>query len=178
MLPAPLLYLSAFFEATREEYYARLLGVTQSADWDGWLRYFLRGMARMSEDVLERAQHINQRLGMAFTTAQRAIAALERGSVLERIAGDRRGRVYCAGALLKVLEGPARLWPPGSLSAGVLRFLGTALRFSDDARWIGRAYLGVSPCQPITPTSAWKPGSTSIGVSGSCSALTSRSSTG
>ncbi len=30
VLPSPLLYLSAYFEATREEYYACLLGVTES----------------------------------------------------------------------------------------------------------------------------------------------------
>ena len=33
ILPTPLLYLSAFFEATRQEYYARLLAVTKQDDW-------------------------------------------------------------------------------------------------------------------------------------------------
>ena len=43
VLPAPLLYLSAYFEATRPEYYARLLGVTERGEWEEWLVYFLRG---------------------------------------------------------------------------------------------------------------------------------------
>ncbi len=145
VLPAPLWYLSAFFEATREEYYARLLAVTRTSDWDGWLRYFLHGVAHMSQDVLRRAQRINQtlatwrrkvagtsraalllldalaenpfvnaksatkRLGVAFTTGQRAITLLEQASVLEQVAGARRDRVYCAASVLKILEEPARL---------------------------------------------------------------------
>ena len=59
ILPGPLLYLSAFFEAARQEYYDRLQGVVEHAEWEAWLEYFLNGVARMSEDVLGRAQRIN-----------------------------------------------------------------------------------------------------------------------
>ena len=59
VLPAPLLYLSAFFEQTRPEYYAHLRSVTDRAEWAPWLEYFLEGVARMSEDVLRRAAEIN-----------------------------------------------------------------------------------------------------------------------
>ena len=45
VLPAPLLYLSAYLEATREEYYAHLLAITQNGQWEEWLTYFLRGVA-------------------------------------------------------------------------------------------------------------------------------------
>lgn len=47
ILPAPLLYLSAFFEATRPEYYARLRAVSEHADWEGWVQYFLKEPARL-----------------------------------------------------------------------------------------------------------------------------------
>ena len=40
VIPSPLLYLSAYFEATRQEYYARLLGVTERGEWEEWLTYF------------------------------------------------------------------------------------------------------------------------------------------
>lgn len=62
VLPTPLLYLSAFFEATRTVYYERLHAVTVRGDWEGWLGYFLTGVARQSEDALRRAERINQRL--------------------------------------------------------------------------------------------------------------------
>lgn len=62
ILPAPLLYLSAFFEATRADYYAGLRGVSERADWEGWVQYFLNGVARQSEDALSRAERLNQLL--------------------------------------------------------------------------------------------------------------------
>jgi Fic family protein len=145
ILPTPLLYLSAFFEATRGHYYDGLLGVTREGKWVEWIVYFLNGVARQAEDALSRAERINQllarwrekaagrsasavrlvdllgenpfwtvkraseRLGVAFTTAQRAIEALERGRVIERTSAARRDRVYCARAILDILEEPARL---------------------------------------------------------------------
>jgi Fic family protein len=145
ILPAPLLYLSAFFEATRRDYYERLLAVTARGEWEAWIEYFLNGVARQAEDALSRAERIDQlvarwrgqaaersasalrlvellaenpfwtvkraaaRLGVAFTTAQRAVQTLERGRVLERTSAARRGRVYCARAILDILEEPARL---------------------------------------------------------------------
>lgn len=59
ILPTPLLYLSAFFEATRSDYYDRLSAVTEQAAWVNWIEYFLNGVARMSEDSLKRAEKIN-----------------------------------------------------------------------------------------------------------------------
>ncbi|HEX5135913.1 MAG TPA: Fic family protein [Planctomycetota bacterium] len=58
VLPTPLLYLSAFFEATRQEYYARLLGVTERGEWEEWLTYFLSGVAEQAEDAIVRIQRI------------------------------------------------------------------------------------------------------------------------
>jgi Fic family protein len=50
-------------------------------------------------------------LAVAFTTAQRAIERLERAGIVKRIGEAKRDRVYCAGALLDILEEPARLKP-------------------------------------------------------------------
>lgn len=55
-----MLYLSAFFEATRQDYYSLLLKVSQFGDWESWLIYFLNGVARQAEDALSRAERINQ----------------------------------------------------------------------------------------------------------------------
>ena len=54
VMPSPLLYLSAYFESTRSEYYARLLGITEHGEWKEWLVYFLDGVAAQSEDAIER----------------------------------------------------------------------------------------------------------------------------
>lgn len=58
-LPGPFLYLSAFFEATRRDYYERLNAVSAEGDWDGWFDYFLNGVIRQCEDALSRAERIN-----------------------------------------------------------------------------------------------------------------------
>src|SRR3989338_1268889 len=58
ILPSPILYLSAFFEAKRDEYYARLQAVTDHGDWEGWIEYFLNGVARQAEDALSRIQRM------------------------------------------------------------------------------------------------------------------------
>ncbi len=59
ILPSPLLYLSAFFEATRSHYYDHLRRVSEAGEWEEWLLYFLRGVTRQAEDALSRAERIN-----------------------------------------------------------------------------------------------------------------------
>lgn len=52
-LPQPLLYLSAYFERNRDEYYDRLLKVSTEGDWDGWLEFFLRGVVTQAKDAID-----------------------------------------------------------------------------------------------------------------------------
>jgi Fic family protein len=59
VLPSPLLYLSAFFEASRRNYYDRLQGVHARGEWEDWLAYFFEGVASQSEDALSRASRMN-----------------------------------------------------------------------------------------------------------------------
>ena len=147
-LPEPLLYLSAFFEATRREYYDGLRGVTDDGDWTGWIEYFLNGVARQCEDALSRAARFNSQLSawradfsgrgskvplhlidliaanpvispretqarwsVAYNTVMRGILALEAAGVVEKVGEGKRDRVFCARAILKILEEPARLIP-------------------------------------------------------------------
>jgi Fic family protein len=148
ILPTPLLYLSAFFEAARRDYYGGLRSVSERGAWHEWLEYFLQGVARMSEDALSRATRINDllaqwhnklaghstntplrvlgllagnpfvtitgaanQLNLAFTTAQRAIERLEQNGIVQQASDAKRDRVYCAQALLDILEEPAHLKP-------------------------------------------------------------------
>ena len=148
VLPTPLLYLSAFFEATRSDYYERLRAVTERGDWENWLVYFLSGVARQSEDAVDRASRIQAKLDewrvkvaglgtraptlvierlaanpfvtaknlagqldVAFSTASRAIDRLVELGILHQVDERRRDRAYCATAILKILEEPAKLTP-------------------------------------------------------------------
>ncbi len=146
ILSSPLLYLSAFFEASRRDYYELLLAVSQRGAWNEWLLYFLNGVTLTSDDAIGRSARIVAlldewrvkaasgktdaplrlldllaknpfvtvtgvagKLGLAFTTAQRAIQRLEQIGVLHQQGEAQRGRVYCARRILEVLEEPARL---------------------------------------------------------------------
>lgn len=55
LLPLPLLYLSAYFERNRDEYLDRMFEVSRAGDWEGWLVFFLKGVATQSRDAAQRA---------------------------------------------------------------------------------------------------------------------------
>jgi Fic family protein len=53
VLEEPLLYLSAYFERNREEYYRRLLDVSLRGGWQKWIEFFLRGVAEQANDAVD-----------------------------------------------------------------------------------------------------------------------------
>lgn len=58
ILTKPLLYLSAFFERHREEYYDRLLDVSQRGAWHEWIAFFLQAVVQQSGDAVRRARRL------------------------------------------------------------------------------------------------------------------------
>ena len=56
VLPESLLYMSAYFEQNRSEYYDLLLRTSQQGDLMPWLKFFLRGVRRQAQDA-ERRTH-------------------------------------------------------------------------------------------------------------------------
>jgi Fic family protein len=60
LLPSPLLYLSSFIERNRNEYYDRLLAVSQQSDWDGWLRFFFTGVREQSREAARCIENLQQ----------------------------------------------------------------------------------------------------------------------
>ncbi len=57
-LQKPLLYLSAYFKAHRLEYYERLMAIRDRGDWEGWLKFFLKGVYEVSKTATETARAI------------------------------------------------------------------------------------------------------------------------
>ncbi len=58
ILTKPLLYLSAFFERHRQEYYQYLLEVSQRGAWRQWIDFFLRAVVEQSGDAVQRARRL------------------------------------------------------------------------------------------------------------------------
>ena len=60
LLSEPLLYLSAYFDAHRQDYYDLLLRVSQHGAWEDWLTFFLRGIATQAQDSVARAGRLQE----------------------------------------------------------------------------------------------------------------------
>jgi Fic family protein len=58
ILSQPLLYLSYYFKQNRLEYYDRLMAVRTKGDWEGWLKFFLKGIAQVSDEAINSAKEI------------------------------------------------------------------------------------------------------------------------
>lgn len=57
-LKYPLLYLSAYFERNRSQYYEKLLGVSQRGDWSGWVKFFLKAIADESKAAVDNSRAV------------------------------------------------------------------------------------------------------------------------
>jgi len=93
-LKQPWLYLSLFFRNHREEYYERLNAVRKDGDWEGWLDFFLQGVAETADQVVATSHRISE-LFMADK---------------ERLSGLKRA-APCAGMALDLLRRKAMISP-------------------------------------------------------------------
>jgi Fic family protein len=58
LLSRPLLYLSLFFKRHRSEYYRRLNAVRTDGDWEGWLSFFVDGVATIADEAVVSARQL------------------------------------------------------------------------------------------------------------------------
>jgi len=58
ILNKPLLYISDFFKKYRQEYYDRLNAFHEKDDIEGWLKFFLEGVAITAEEAVETSKKI------------------------------------------------------------------------------------------------------------------------
>jgi len=58
VLHRPLLSLSYYLKQHRTEYYDRSTAVHDKGDWEGWLRFFVRGIAETAEEAVVTARAI------------------------------------------------------------------------------------------------------------------------
>ncbi|RKF19074.1 Fic family protein [Altericroceibacterium spongiae] len=82
-LSRPMFYMSEYLEAHREDYYDRLLGITDYQDWHGWITFFLQGMIEQAEANLRKVKSIrdlyeeSRRTVVELTHSQFAMAAVD-----------------------------------------------------------------------------------------------------
>ena len=51
LLPEPLMYLSGYLKQHQAEYYRRLSAIRDGGDWEGWLAFFLEGVASAAAEA-------------------------------------------------------------------------------------------------------------------------------
>ena len=119
ILSKPVLYLSHFFKRHRQEYYDRLQAVRDAGDWEGWLAFFLRGVAQVSAEAAETARrvlalreehrtHIADHFGRAAGHGHRVLESLyERPILSVNQVGELTGTTYPAanGLVKRFVEG-------------------------------------------------------------------------
>lgn len=59
-LASPMFYLSEYLEAHREEYYARLRGISREKDWTGWIVFLLEAIRMQAETNTVRVRQIRE----------------------------------------------------------------------------------------------------------------------
>lgn len=77
-LPAPLLYISAYLEQHRREYYERLQAVRERAEVQEWLQFFLTAVGVQAEESIAQVEHLHD-----LRESYRAQAAGSRSRIVE-----------------------------------------------------------------------------------------------
>lgn len=109
VLREPSLYLSLYFKRQRAAYYDRLNAVRVTGDWEGWLGFFLDGVADTAQQAVE--------------TAQRLLALLAQDRARIAGLGSRAGNVGLVFEQFarRVLLGVPQIQPHIALSAPTVR---------------------------------------------------------
>lgn len=58
ILQKPVLYLSFYLNRNRDEYYTRLQRIRDEGDWEGWLKFFLKGVLEVADQATQTAKDI------------------------------------------------------------------------------------------------------------------------
>ncbi len=78
---------------------------------DAGAKFAFRMVDILGANPFVTARGVEQRLGIAYNTAMRAIGQLENKGIVKEVSGAKRDRVFCAKKLLDILEEPAQLKP-------------------------------------------------------------------
>jgi len=58
VIAEPILYLSYYFKKNRQEYYDKLMAIRTEGSWEEWLKFFLRGIIEICDNVVELSNKI------------------------------------------------------------------------------------------------------------------------
>ena len=85
VLQRPVLYLSHYLKQHRGTYYDRLMAIRYEGDWEGWLRFFLTGVAEVSREAEHTARRIVELREALRRAAQKADMSVNTLKLLDHL---------------------------------------------------------------------------------------------
>jgi len=107
VLKQPLLYMSLHFKRHRSVYYDRLQRIRTHGDWEGWMEFFLDGLATVADKATETIAKLHE-----LMASDRAACRQRSGSVYQAAAAQNNLLVYeflCRRLVLTASETAAEL---------------------------------------------------------------------
>lgn len=140
-LRRPVLYLSLYLKRNRQEYNDRLQATRTQGDYEGWLKFFARGVIEVARDAADRSQRIvqlrEQHRAAVLSLGSRSSAGLQ---LLDSLYRRPILTVNHAAAELGVTFRSANLWVQQLCDLGILRESGNRAR---NRRFRYESYLGL-----------------------------------
>ena len=121
LLPQPLLFLSAYFEKSRQQYYDHLLAISQRGAWNEWITYFLRGIEIQSRDARERSATLLALLNRYRNKVQTKRSSGHIAKLIELLFSRPVINAKMAQEVLDVTPRAAQLHIDRLISEGILR---------------------------------------------------------
>jgi Fic family protein len=121
LLPTPMLYLSAFLERHRAEYYTRLLEVSTRGDWNGWVEFVLRGVVEESGDAIDRVGRLMALRATYHDLMQRSRAQASSIKLIDALFADPVITARRAADMLGLTVASAQAHVDRLVATGILR---------------------------------------------------------
>ncbi len=121
LLPQPLLYLSAFFDKHREEYYNGLLEVSQKSRWSEWIKFFLQAFSSQADETIKNIQKLSDLRKKYVVTLKDRNASSNAIFLMEYLFNNPYITIPNAGKFLRITYPAAKNTVMALVNAGILK---------------------------------------------------------
>jgi Fic family protein len=144
VLPQPLLTISPWFEARREEYQDRLRAVSAAGDWDGWITFFANGLAASCDETV---RTVNGLLALRADYIERVRTAGLTGGLVRDIADQLIGSPFVTTR--SICSTTSRSQP--AARAAIAKLVELGILHERTGRAWGRIYEAVEVARILQP---------------------------
>jgi Fic family protein len=140
LLSSPLLYPSAYFERTRDQYYDELQRLRRDGEWERWIIYFVEGLRQQAHRTLELVDAIRA----VLDSLRALVASVRRHASMARVLD-----AFMVSPVLTAVEASESAGLSMMTTYASIRSLGELGILSEiTGRRRGRAYI----CKPLMET--------------------------